>query len=69
MSMMEFALNDVACTGCIGRIKRKIQQTDGIAKVKIVSGSGKIQIAFNEQIIPSAEISRRISKLTLRIFD
>ncbi|MFK9095122.1 heavy-metal-associated domain-containing protein [Bacillus salipaludis] len=69
MSMIELALNDVACSGCIGKIKRKIQRTYGIEKVKILSGSGKIRIIFNENIIQSEEINRNLYKLTLRTFD
>jgi len=41
---MELALNEVACSGCIGKIKREMQRTTGIEKVKILSGSGKIKI-------------------------
>ncbi|WHY78705.1 heavy-metal-associated domain-containing protein [Neobacillus sp. WH10] len=69
MSMMELALNDVACTGCIGRIKRQIQRTQGIEKIKILSGSGKMLITFNENIIQSEEINRNLYKWTLRTFD
>ncbi|MFJ7725030.1 heavy-metal-associated domain-containing protein [Neobacillus sp. NPDC097160] len=69
MSMIELALNDVACSGCIGKIKRQIQRTNGIEKVKILSGSGKIRINFNEDIIQSEEINRKLYKLTLRTFD
>jgi copper chaperone CopZ len=67
--MLELALNEVACTGCIGKIKRGMQRTRGIEKVRIISGSGKIQIKFNENIIQSEEINRNLNKLTLRTFD
>lgn len=69
MSMIELALNEVACSGCIGKIKREMQRTNGIEKVKIITGSGKIQINFNENIIHSEEIKRNLYKLTLRTFD
>ncbi|MFL6556524.1 MAG: heavy-metal-associated domain-containing protein [Bacillus sp. (in: firmicutes)] len=69
MSMMELALNEVACSGCIGKIKRQMQKTNGIENVKILSGSGKIKINFNENIIQSEEINRNLYKLTLRTFD
>lgn len=69
MSMIELALNEVACSGCIGKIKREMQRTNGIEKVKIISGSGKIQINFNESLIHSEEINRNLYKMTLRQFD
>jgi len=69
MSMMELALNDVACTGCIGKIKKQMQKTQGIEKIKILSGSGKMLISFNENIIQSEEINRNLYKWTLRTFD
>lgn len=69
MRMIELALNEVACSGCIGKIKREMQRTNGIEKVKILTGSGKIQINFNENIIHSEEINRNLYKLTLRTFD
>jgi copper chaperone CopZ len=67
--MMELALNEVACSSCIGKIKRQMQKTNGIENVKILSGSGKIKINFNENIIQSEEINRNLYKLTLRTFD
>ncbi|WP_420489814.1 heavy-metal-associated domain-containing protein, partial [Neobacillus drentensis] len=51
MSMIELALNDVACTGCMGKIKRRIEKTTGVEQVKILSGTGKVQIKFNENHI------------------
>ena len=67
--MIELALNEVACSGCIGKIKREMQRTNGIEKVKIISGCGKIQINFNESLIHSEEINRNLYKMTLRQFD
>lgn len=69
MSMIELALNDVACSGCISKIKRRLKRTYGVEKVSIVSGCGKLQINFNETIIGSEEINRNLYKMTLRIFD
>ena len=69
MSIMELALNEVACSGCIGKIKREMQRTHGIEKVKILTGSGKIQINFNEGLIHSEEINRNLYKMALRTFD
>jgi copper chaperone CopZ len=69
MSMIELALNDVACTGCMGKIKRRIEKTTGVEQVKILSGTGKIQIKFNENHIQINEINQTIHKVTLRSFD
>jgi copper chaperone CopZ len=67
--MIQLSLNDVACSGCIGKIKRKIKRYNGIEKVKILAGSGKIEINYNENIIESAEINSTIHKLAIRTFD
>jgi copper chaperone CopZ len=67
--MVELALNDIACSGCIGRIKKGMKKYKGVEKVKIVSGSGKIQINYNENIIKSDEINRNVHRLAIRTFD
>jgi copper chaperone CopZ len=69
MSMIQLSLNDVACSGCIGKIKKKIKRYNGIEKVRILSGSGKIEINYNEAIIESEEINSTIYKLAVRTFD
>jgi copper chaperone CopZ len=69
MSMIELALNDIACTSCIGKIKKGIKKYNGVEKVRILSGIGKMQINFNETIIPVEEINRSIHKLSIRTFD
>lgn len=69
MSMMELALNDVACTSCIGRIRKRMKKYDGVEKVRVVSGSGKIEIDYNEEKIQPEEITQNINKLAIRIFD
>ncbi|MEH7179996.1 heavy-metal-associated domain-containing protein [Neobacillus vireti] len=69
MSTIQLALNDVACSGCISNIKRKLKRNSGVKKVKILSGSGKVEINYDEKMIGSEEINRSIHKLTLRTFD
>jgi copper chaperone CopZ len=69
MSMIELALNDIACTGCIGKIKRGMKKYNGVEKIEILSGSGKLKINFNEKIIQLEEINRNIYKLAFRTFD
>jgi copper chaperone CopZ len=59
----------MACSGCIGKIKRKIKRYNGIEKVKILAGSGKIEINYNEAIIESEEINSTVHKLAIRVFD
>jgi copper chaperone CopZ len=63
--MIQLSLNDVACSGCIGKIKRY----NGIEKVRILTGSGKIEIDYNEAIIETEEINSTIHKLAIRTFD
>jgi copper chaperone CopZ len=69
MGMIQLALNDVACTGCIGKIKRKIKKYNGVERVRIIAGSGKIEIDYNENIIELEEINHTIHKLAVRTFD
>ena len=42
MSIIQLELNDVACTGCIGKIKRGIKKYHGVDKVKILAGRSRI---------------------------
>ncbi|MEW9050918.1 MAG: heavy-metal-associated domain-containing protein [Neobacillus sp.] len=67
--MIQLALNDVACSGCIGRIRKKIKRFDGIEKVEILSGHGKIEINYNEKVIRTEELNRAIHKFTFKSFD
>jgi copper chaperone CopZ len=69
MKMIELALNDIACSGCIGRIKRAMKKYKGVENVEILAGSGKMQINFNEKMIEREEINRNIHKLAFRTFD
>jgi copper chaperone CopZ len=69
MSMIELALNDVACSSCLGKIKKGIKRHRGIEKVSILSGSGKISINYNEDIIQLEEINQTVFKLATRTFD
>jgi copper chaperone CopZ len=69
MGMIEVALNDTACSGCIKKVKKGMEKFNGVENVRILSGSGKIQINFNEKIIQLEEINRNIHKLTIRTFD
>jgi copper chaperone CopZ len=67
--MIQLALNDVACSGCIGRIRKQIKRFDGIEKVEILSGHGKIEINYNEKVIRTEELNRAIHKVTFKPFD
>ena len=58
MSSIQFALNDIACSSCIVKIKKKIKRQEGIEKVQILSGSGNLQIHYNENIINQEELDR-----------
>jgi copper chaperone CopZ len=69
MSMIQLSLNDVACSGCIGKIKKKIKRYNGVEKVRIIAGSGKIEINYNDEIIEYEEINSTIHKLAIRTFD
>lgn len=69
MSTIELALNDIACTSCLGKVKARIKNSMGIEKVTIVSGSGKISINYNEKLIGSTEISYMVKKILFRTFD
>lgn len=67
--MIQLSLNNRACSGCIEKIKKKIKRYNGVEKVKILAGSGKIEVNYNEAIIKSGEINSAIHKLTIRTFD
>jgi copper chaperone CopZ len=69
MSMIQLSLNDVACSGCIGKIKKKIKRYNGVEKVRIIAGSGKIEINYNDAFIESEEINSTIHKLAIKTFD
>ena len=69
MKILEFALNDIACSGCLGKIKREIKKYPGVEMAKILTGSGKILISFQEDILQQEEISSTLRKITLRTFD
>ena len=69
MGSIQMALNDIACSSCIVKIKKDIKRKQGIEKVKIISGSGNLQINYNENVINKEEIHHLINKMALRMFD
>ena len=69
MSLIQFSLNEVACSGCIGKIKMKLKRYKGVEKVRVLAGTGKIEINYNAAIIQSEEINRSIHKIARRTFD
>ncbi|AZU60857.1 heavy-metal-associated domain-containing protein [Neobacillus mesonae] len=69
MTIIEVPLNHIACTGCIRRIKRGIQTFNGVKKVNILTGTGKVRIKFSEAEIKSEEIHQRIYQLAHKTFD
>lgn len=69
MSTVQLALNDIACSSCVGKIKKGMKKKAGIEKVKILSGSGYLHIHFDEKMINPEEISHLLNKLALRMFD
>ena len=69
MSMVQLVLNEVACSGCLRKIKRGMKKHNGIEKVEILHGSGTIQVRYDEKIIQIDEINRNLNKLTMRAFD
>ncbi len=69
MSMIQLAVNDLACSGCIGKIKKGIKQIPGVEDVKIIAGQGHLHVLFNERTIHQDEIIRSLKQLTFRAFD
>ena len=69
MSSIQLALNDIACSSCIVKIKKDIKRKEGIEKVEIIPGSGNLQIYFNANIINENEIHDLVNKIALRTFD
>ena len=69
MSTVELALNDIACTGCIGKVKNRIKHCKGIEKVSILPQSASVRIDFDEKIIVNDEIIRIVTKLFFKTFD
>lgn len=62
-------LNDIACSSCIVKIKKDIKKKQGVEKVSIISGSGNLQINYDESVINKEEIHHLINKMSLRMFD
>ena len=69
MSMIQFSLNEVACSGCIGKIKTKLKRYKGVEKVRILAGTAKIEVNYDAGIIQSEELNRSIYKIARRTFD
>jgi copper chaperone CopZ len=69
MSSIQLALNDIACSSCIVKIKKDIKRKQGINRVKIIEGSGNLHIHFDEKVINKDEIHHLVNKMALRMFD
>ncbi len=69
MTKIQLPVNDLACSGCIGKIKKGIKQIPGVEEVQIISGQGHLYVLFNEQMVHQDEIIRSLNHLTFRTFD
>jgi len=69
MEMILIDVNDIACTGCIGRIRKRMKKFTGVEQVAIIPGSGRMKISFNEKMTHPGEITRKIYKTAFRAFD
>lgn len=69
MRIIQLVLSEMACSSCIGKIKKGISKYNGVEKVNIITGSGKLEINYNEKIIQPEELMQKINKLAIRIFD
>jgi copper chaperone CopZ len=69
MSTLDLSLNDLACTGCIGKVKNRMKHCKGIEKVSILPESAMVKIDFDEKMIVSDEIIRIVTKLFFKTFD
>jgi copper chaperone CopZ len=69
MSSIQLALNDIACSSCIVKIKKDMKRKHGIKKVQIIEGSGNLHINFDEKVINKDEIQHLVNKIALRMFD
>jgi copper chaperone CopZ len=69
MSSIQLALNDIACSSCIVKIKKDMKRKHGIKKVQIIEGSGNLHINFDEKVINKDEIHHLVNKIALRMFD
>lgn len=69
MNTIQFAVNDIACTSCIVKIKKGIQRMNGVKEARVVAGSGRLQILFNEQLVRQEEILHHAHQLAFRTFD
>ncbi|HJV17408.1 MAG TPA: heavy metal-associated domain-containing protein [Bacillales bacterium] len=69
MSSIQLALNDIACSSCIMKIKKEIRKKHGIEKVKIIKGSGNLHIDFNENVINEEEVRHLVNQMAVRMFD
>lgn len=69
MSTIQIAVSDIACSSCIVKIKKGIKKMHGVEDAKIVEGSARLQVLFNEQILKQHEIVHHLQHLAFRAFD
>ncbi|MGG5252289.1 heavy-metal-associated domain-containing protein [Neobacillus sp. SM06] len=69
MTKIQLPVNDMACSGCIRKIKKRIKQIPGVEGVQIIAGQGHLHVLFNKQMVQQDEIVRSLNHFTLRAFD
>ena len=67
MSTKTFQLETVSCPSCIAKIEGMLKRTAGIAESEVLFNSSRVKVNFDEQVIASEEIKRRIDGLGYKV--
>ncbi|WP_266157595.1 heavy-metal-associated domain-containing protein [Dyella silvatica] len=60
MNRLEWTIDGMTCGGCCGRLKRVLEQTDGVASAEITLETGQATIRFDPARVNAAVLQERV---------
>lgn len=63
MTSKIYQLETIACSNCAAKIEKVLKKTAGIAQSEVLFNSSRVKVTFDENVISSEDIKKRIKDL------
>ena len=67
MTSKTYQLETVTCPSCIAKIEGMLGKTEGVGSSVVLFNTSRVKVGFDESVISSDEIKRRIGKLGYKV--
>lgn len=67
MTTKTYQLETLTCPGCMAKIQGVLRKTDGVKEAEVLFNSSKAKVAFDEGVVNSEEIKKKIEALGYKV--